>query len=435
MKKIMFCLILLLCFAGCGSPKAQSKEVAQTNKSLTFAVPETMEDQYTTAIEAYKKLYPEVDLEVVTYPYNEMEAVKEMRKKMAADLMAGKGYDIYIMAGAEFEDVQKVKASGAFENLYPYFEQDETFKKEDYLESIFTVEQKEGECHLLPYGLSVNFLGTKREILKETGIDLEGCGSYGDQIACMEAYLDLYPDRAATAPMGGFYDNLVDLGFVPWRSEKNEEILDSPVLKRAETLYKAEELYGEIPTDEYMVNEMAFLQEGKNLAMMFFNQPDFGWLCMLGGDQSGIIVPELLENGKTKAEMDTSKMAGIASGSPNKKNAWNFLKVLLDEEYQQEATIGGLPVKKSVLDQWFAAQEQLYVQDRVLIAEESYPGVSKEQIEKVKEQIYQAEVVPVLGYGLRDKYRECMAPYYHDEKTVEECLKEFRNYMEIYYSE
>lgn len=433
MKKIALCFILLLALSGCDSGDPQNGKVVQTNESLTFAVPEPLESQYTTAVNVYKRLYPEVDCELVTYPYDSMEDAEGMRRKMAADLMAGKGYDLYVSASTDFEDVQKVKAAGAFENLYPYMEQDESFKKEDYVESIFSIDQKEGECYLLPYDFSVFFLGTRREILEETGINLEGCRSPGEQLACMEKYHSLYPERQITVSLGAFYPELASLGFVPWKSEKNEDVLHSPVLIRSEKLCKEEKAYEETSLEESVRSWDVFLEQGESLGLAFNNTPNFEWLCILGGAENGVMVPKLLENGKMRA--DSFDMTAIASSSPNKQNAWNFIKVLLDDTVQTEKSYGALPVKKSVLEQWFANQERMYAQDSVVIHGETYPGVSKEQIKMAKEQVYQAEILPPMGRVITAKYRECMEDYYQDKKPIEECLQEFEKIMKVYYSE
>ena len=131
------------------------------------------------------------------------EAVDQQRKQRATELMAGEGNDLYIMAEIEFYDIQKVKQSGAFEELSPYFENDPEMDRNLFLDGIFEMEE-DGTCHILPYTISAGFLGTTEKILRLEGISLQDCETYGEQIACMVQYHRQYADRAAVAPRGSF---------------------------------------------------------------------------------------------------------------------------------------------------------------------------------------------------------------------------------------
>ena len=193
--------------------------------------------------------------------------------------------------------------------------------------------EEDGTCHILPYTISAGFLGTTEEILDSEGISLQDCETYGEQIACMVQYHRQHADRAAVAPRGSFYSALDGLGFVPWESEENDQILSSEILKNVEMLNKEEEVY-KVTFDQIYVDERErFFTERQNLCVNSFNFPDFEMLCLLGGAEGGILVPKMsAEAGRMRA--DSLYTAAISTSSPNKENAWNFIKLLLGESYQ-----------------------------------------------------------------------------------------------------
>ena len=165
--------------------------------------------------------------------------------------------------------------------------------------------------------------GTTEEILRLEGISLQDCETYGEQIACMVQYHRQYADRAAVAPRGSFYSAPAGLGFVPWESEENDQILSSEILKNVEMLNKEEEVYKETVDQIYMDERESFFTERQNLCVNCFNYPDFEILCLLGGAEGGILVPKMsAEAGRMRA--DSLYTAAISASSPNKENAWNL---------------------------------------------------------------------------------------------------------------
>ena len=213
--------------------------------------------------------------------------------------------------------------------------------------------------------------GTTEKILRLEGISLQDCETYGEQIACMVQYHRQYADRAAVAPRGSFYSALDGLGFVPWESEENDQILSSEILKM-EMLNKEEEVYKETVDQIYMDERESFFTERQNLCVNCFNYPDFEILCLLGGAEGGILVPKMsAEAGRMRA--DSLYTAAISASSPNKENAWNFIKLLLGESYQNQL-LGGLPVRKDSLELWFEKQYEEFGKDAVLVGGVSCPA-------------------------------------------------------------
>ncbi len=139
---------IVVAVCGCAAAKdhqqssgreTMGSEVLQTNESLSFSVPEPYYSLYEPMAREYRQLYPDVEVNFSTYPNETREAVDQQRKQRGTELMAGEGNDLYIMAEIEFYDIQKVKQSGAFEELYPYFENDPEMDRNLFLDGIYII--------------------------------------------------------------------------------------------------------------------------------------------------------------------------------------------------------------------------------------------------------------------------------------------------------
>ena len=64
-----------------GSGGAGADETEQTNKSLTLSLAEDIEGDYEDAFDEFRRLYPDVDLQVETY--SPMEETRQITKQQA----------------------------------------------------------------------------------------------------------------------------------------------------------------------------------------------------------------------------------------------------------------------------------------------------------------------------------------------------------------
>lgn len=131
---------------------------------------------------------------------------------------------------------------------------------------------------------------------------------------------------------------------------------------------------------------------------------------------------------------DSGYTAAISASSSNKENAWKFIRLLLGEDWQNQIS-GELPVRKDSLEGWFEKQYEEFGKDTVVVGGVSCPGISREQVDAAKEAVMSARIGSSLGYELSKQYFEAMSPYYEGTQTIEECLENFGEYLEIYYSE
>lgn len=127
-RKRLFAVILSLTmfsifFTGCG-------EVEQTNKELTIAYWGDY-DFSVPAIEKYRKLFPNVKVNTDFSASNGRESFLNYLNKQQAELMAGKGPDVVIFKNTF--SIEKMMRSGVFADMSPFFEVDDEFNINDYI--------------------------------------------------------------------------------------------------------------------------------------------------------------------------------------------------------------------------------------------------------------------------------------------------------------
>jgi ABC-type glycerol-3-phosphate transport system substrate-binding protein len=152
-------------------------------------------------------------------------------------------------------------------------------------------------------------------------------------------------------------------------------------------------------------------------------------------ESSPVYFPFPAVNGKTTAEVKTS--ASILATSPNKANAYEFLKILLSEEIQYEDV-------NSFFREWYIMPVVNTVFDKMV----------PEAVEYINK--WDRGAAPVLTNVVWDYLNICtsiddcqfnvygviqeifytyMLPYFKNEDTYENCLNKTRNFLELYVSE
>jgi hypothetical protein len=137
-----------------------------------------------------------------------------------------------------------------------------------------------------------------------------------------------------------------------------------------------------------------------------------------------------------KIGSEVTSLAVITSVSPNKLNAYRFLKILLSEQIQgnpKDATIVEFPVLNSAI----STHIKYRFED---ITQRQYDGIllslSNEEI--VREFCDIASDIDYctlnVNYGTYIFYTT-MLPYFKGEDTYENCLNKLRNDLELYLNE
>lgn len=283
--------------------------------------------------------------------------------RLNADLVDGTAGDLLDFAGL---DGTAVRASyvqkGIVENLYPWMEQDEEFQKEEYLQSLFTANEIDGKLYnLVPYFDVTTLIGRASQVGNGVCWDMEQ----------MEKLLS--PGMAMTDRYGR-EDFLYEYCLYYLQGEDISTALGDPSFASALELAKT---FPEEATDSDL------LGLSRNQVLLY--AADFGGnlngitfaRAVLGDDISLIGFPV---NGGVGSSFSNKVSLGLCSASPNKQEAWEFLKTLMSDSYQ--GMDGNAEFRNTVLPAENAAREEKYRYLQGLTDQGSF-GITDENGESV----------------------------------------------------
>ena len=161
MKKLVFCsafiFVLLLCATACGAsdvPGDGQVIDSAANKNLSISVTSDMLGYYAYAIEGFKAIHPDVEIELHSYDGDH----QKYRQQIRVQLMAGQADDLLSYAG--FND-QRYLDSSLIADFYPIMQNDPDFNKADYFMSVIDGFSYKNKLPIFPlyfayWGIAVN---------------------------------------------------------------------------------------------------------------------------------------------------------------------------------------------------------------------------------------------------------------------------------------
>jgi ABC-type glycerol-3-phosphate transport system substrate-binding protein len=429
---------LAVIVSGCGKNNSNkidsgsAPEVEQVNDSLKICVLEGDKSAYLEApLKKYQKKYPEVNIEIQLVDAGKLESE---RKKLAAELMAGDGADLYLNPSVTLEDVCKAQNSGALEDLMPWFEQVEGFEKTDYLDGTFDMYENTDQCYVFPMSGISSFMAIRKNTAEELGVSPEKWSTASDILDAIEKFYEKYPTDSPFIKMEAFTEFLTGYGFDMDGGMENEKVLDSPELKRDMELYKRQAYpNGVCVTDESSdewVHDVELLQSGQgNFLGRRLGGTAIKDFVLMGVGSTCELTYEFDEKGE-RGILGLYELA-ISHSSRNKENAFHLVETIMEDRYNAAEKLG--TTNKKANKQFIEEEKEKWMQDTVMVEGKTYPGLTEEIFEEI-EDVYLNGTVYADAPIVRT-YENYMKPFLQGEKTYEECTEDFREYMKIYYSE
>ena len=428
-KKIVLLLILIFFISGCNK-KQLAEDLASKSDNLTVY---TMEPDFyiDQAIMNFQKDYPDIHVEVQKIPYDNLE---EQRTAIATEFMAGDGGDLYLNADDYFDDLYKMQESGLLEDLMPWFREDPDFAVTDFVDGTFDLYEDGEECYVVPVDSELSYYFLFNERLKELGMDPAEGENMEEMIRTVWNFYEKYPEETAFTSHSPYYAGPEWLGFRV--AERNLEIFDSPLLKQMEELYKR----------QVYPNGKSILTYDAEQSMREQEEIIRGERCCLGKMGGVFQLDEYIQMGGeenvTIAGIGTDGPALTCDGenfisaeSSNKKIAFELLKRYMEEVFNSAGTAGTTTVNKAANKTFLENIKDKYGKDQLVINGKTYPGLTEKTFGKLEVDLNQMKVYPQTGYEVSMKYRETMEPFYTGDTSFDECMGEFKEYLEIYYSE
>ncbi|MGI5960284.1 MAG: ABC transporter substrate-binding protein [Massiliimalia sp.] len=419
--------ILLSSCLSCGSSDGEGKKEA-SETGLTLFLSSMNQDYYSTILEEYQTLYPEVELQLEVMPEADFNGV---RSRMNAQLMAGEGPDILLIAFNYFDDVDKMMKAGVFAPLDPFLEADEEFNRTDYVESVLDVGVFDGTQYIMPLGYQYRLAITTQEIIDETGFDTTASSAgYFGFVEQMDKLYQNYPDRYVVATAGSLanFPNVMGVELFDYKNGK--VLMDTPEIKTACEYYK--NLYPQDNDNSRISSDLDMVSSdlASKKSMIYFSP---------GVSFSFELANNLVEAGCTPVLLSYPQVDGgvssvcelamaIRANSKNQQNAYNMIRLFLTEENQHLVSRNNLPVKRTVIHDVVSQEYEKYVLNDSGITEE-FANQYEQLASSVKSCHFTNHLV------VSDFVSGKMKPYFLGEKSYEECMKDFVDYAEIYLSE
>lgn len=187
-RLILFCGVGMLLLAACGE-KNMAADSSDTGK-LKICISESEKRIYLDdVIPVYEKENPEVEIEweFVSLGENREEQIEE-RDRIASELMAGDGADLYFNVESFLGDPYKAQEAGCFADLIPLLKEYTQFRENDFISGTFDILEDGEECYILPVVNSFPVTMIQKSMEADLGIDVNSWNSITDYCAGVQKF-------------------------------------------------------------------------------------------------------------------------------------------------------------------------------------------------------------------------------------------------------
>jgi beta-lactamase regulating signal transducer with metallopeptidase domain/ABC-type glycerol-3-phosphate transport system substrate-binding protein len=416
------------------------------------------------AVNVFRSRYPGVvvRLERVGQTNRDCDAYIQ---RVSTELMAGMGPDIILTHF--FDDIHKTMDSGMFLNLSPLWHRDESFVsggnrpgavvRSQLHAAVMDAGLYKGRRYVIPVSFRVPILISEREILESVGFNEV---YEGDIISFLNALTAVTP-RMRENPLFRFSVNLNDwfdlTGFyagIPFADFERERVLPEEEALRAFTeAYKPFwglfddfdwwEFWGSLEHSTG-VNVDTHIRQGSMLFYGGFYMPLqtlFQYSRFSYHGETPVLVP--LRNPEGEIIATVNQSVAVNANSPNYANAWNFIKILLEQDIQfgrvgsleSWGLGGGIPVNMLTFRQ--QAEGMLRFGEIVGTVEGAiyHPELTTLDRELFMEIVFNVTDVTLPNRVAGNFYVEAMEPFFRGERSLDESMDELRRRLRIYLSE
>lgn len=360
-----------------------------------------------------------------------------------ADIGSGKGPDIIDIS---YIDYKQYASKGVLEDIYPYMEK-AGINQADYLENVFKAYEVDGKL----YGIIPQFY-INTTMVKASKVAAEGwtLSEMLDFVESSNAENILQYGNRNSIFYFCIYNNIDE--FINWETgecsfngEDFIRVLEFANQFPEEVNYNQEQegISTQLRTDKVLLMQTSIssVQEYQMMNGLFGEAVSF--VGYPNSDRKGNLI-----------QPASGSMAINAKGE-NKEGAWNFIKTILSDEYQNSLveahTTWGFPVKKSALDKQFendmtptyyenGEDGEKIEQPKTTWGWDDFEmeiyAATQEEVDAVKAIIASAErTAGSVNEELTNIITEETAPYFKGQKNAQETADIIQSRIQIYVKE
>lgn len=436
MKKVI-CIVsvivlLFLVLGSCGTEKKDNKENKPT---LTIWYLPTGNNQLTQIVSNATRVFKEIyDVEVVYYPEPTSDMMKTENgeamyyQKLNTEIMSGKGPDLFMMGASSFVefDIYKKMDSGMYLDINELINKDKGFSLDDYESTIMDVGVYKEKRYAIPINYSMPLLITTKDKMDE-------CGIIGDDFTEYERFIDTFLRlqgtyrNSRTHYTRTYSDLFIRYG---WNQEcmdfeTGEIDLGSSLLRKSMDLYRNE--FSEVMNLSDSPNrEEGYYDDLLILSINLYEQAVQFELLKESIDNIEVFT---IPNNYGKATVNVTNYCMLSSSSEKKDLAWNYLKLILSEDFQKNQIIKtreSIGVRRDSFDEGFnnAIKEVI-----------GHGRISDEWREKLKNVYRTADNAVFVNNPAGHQVLIAMSDFTDNNCSYEEAKSYAESYLKIWLSE
>lgn len=414
---------------------APGKLRAEENGSLSLYMSTWELESFQAAIDTFRKQYPEVELNIETWdPYS--DSLFGQAEKLAAELMAGEGPDLLISENFPTQDLLKLMKAQVYAPLDEFMAREDCWNDENYVMSVIDSGKFGGVQYVMPFTYTPQLMLSSREAMEEGHLTEEECP---DTLSLMKAVAALYDTDYSQRILADWaqlsqFPLCLDGDFLDY--EKGEILTDPRMLKEACEAYAR--MYEEESAGSTFLNEpggygAAIIRRQAYCYFTTYSGIGLMMECLecIAKAETPAVLPLCNAQGETLANVNA--YAGIRANSTNKENAWNLLRLMMDEEAQKAYALSrsSYSVARSVM------KEVLEEEAEAALEQTSGEGAAlgKDFMEQLRSIVMNPQRVIFISDIVVREFKTRMEPFYCGEADYEECLEDFEGFAKIYLTE
>ncbi len=399
-----------------------------------------------SAILKFNKSNADYRIEVHDYSeYNTTEDYNAGTTKLSTEIISGKVPDIISVNNLP---VKQYAAKGLLEDLYTFIDGDKEIKREDLVPGIAKAMETEGKLLSIASTFNMTTMAGSAEVL--------GQGS-GWTVKEMQEIFAAHPD--VEYPLGQYMsrDNILMYlcmlnmeEYINWSNGKcsfdSEEF--KSLMEFAKSFPEAID-YGDKEEPREWVDESVQIANGQQLAMFvsLYDVYSFQYNMNIFGENGVFKGLPGAQGGGSVANIEGG--LAMTTSCKNKEAAWEFMRVLLTEQYQKDNT-WSLPTNKNVLESKIQdAMKQEYYTDengeKQPLSMGQYPdatgqyvdyyAMTQEQADKTMELINSVKYIAQYDTSIMEIVQEQAAAFFDGTKSVDETAKLIQSRVSLYVNE
>lgn len=360
--------------------------------------------------------------------------------KLNTEIISGQVPDILFTNGIPF-DVYASK--GIMTDLWTLIEKDAEIKRSDLMEHVFDLMSKDGKLYQVASNFYISTAIANRQIVGDEDITVEKLIQMSENLPEGSYIFDEYITKMDVLSMI-IYTNMDDL--VDW--ESGECKFDSQGF--IDMLNFVNSFPKEFDWENYDWNanyesEYTRLLKGTQILSRTSFYDINSYLSAesaLKGNARYVGVPGL-EGGITALEL-TGGLA-ISETCENKEAAWEFVRTVLTEEYQEDNLWNGFPTNKKVFDEMVKeAMTEDFDMEGIPMPKASWGfedmeieifAMTQEQLDKFMDLINSASVIVNYDEALTEIILDEVEGFFDGQKSAEETANLIQSRVSLYVSE